>query len=98
MRHYYSKVTLVIASASGDGMQVEVQAGGPDASPLPSGFTPVVVTFRAEEEGQIRAVFDVCGELVEVSLVELERAIHTAREEVHSESYYPSPGDPDEAA
>ena len=75
-------------------MHVEVHAGGRDAEPLPSGYHPVVATFRSEVEGEIRVAFDVVGATVEIPLEELERAIAIAREEVHAESFYPYPDEP----
>ena len=91
--HFYSEVSLVIASVHEDGMHVEVHAGDRDAEPLPNGFQPVVATFRSEVEGEIRVAFDVVGAIVEIPLSELERAIAVAREEVHAESFYPYPDD-----
>ena len=67
------------------------------SEPLPDGFSATLLKFRAKEEGHIRAVFEVRGESVEVPLEEIERAIQAAREDVHSESYYPYPEAPDGA-
>lgn len=93
--HFYPKVSIVIASIPDDGMQVHVDAGRSDSEPLPDGLGATLLKFRAEEEGRIRAVFDVRGETVEVPLEEIERAIHAAREDVHAESFYPYPEEPD---
>ena len=91
LARYFDSATTVAASVPDDGMTVELHAGEPGSNTLENGYAPVVAVFRAPVEGQIRAVFRIGGELVELPLSELERAIKVAKRDVHSEAYFDGP-------
>lgn len=78
------------ASASGDGMHVELCMGGAKGQLLGGDPYPVVL-FRADREGEITWVVGGPGQAVELPLPELERAIEIAKKEVHCEEYYDAP-------
>ena len=83
---------LQVASVSGDGMHLEICVGDHPGRPAGLGPDPLA-WFRASEEGLIRFEFLAPEGVISLPLAELERAIASAKVEVHSEGHYGEPTD-----
>jgi hypothetical protein len=75
-------VYLQLASISGDGMILEIHLGTDSSGPYP------IAWIRADEGDDRKFEVETPAGTLSVPLAEIERAIETAKEEVHSEDYY----------
>ncbi len=76
-----------LASAYGDGMHVELAAES-DHKQLNDGSLNPLLWFRADSEDEVKVVLESKNGLVTFPVAELQKAIDTARTEVHCESHY----------
>lgn len=82
-----SGLSLVLHSASGDGMHLEAHA------PAQVGNEPgPLFTFREDEQRGLQFVLHLPAKDITMPLSELKRAIALAEAEVHKESFYEPPG------
>lgn len=83
-------IYLQLCSVTDDGMHLEVLPANDDGNPIRS--TPELITIRADQGDTHKfIVYPYSGEMVSIPLSEVERIIACAREEVHSEDFYPLP-------
>lgn len=80
-----SKFTTILASIPDDGMHLEVKLSDNDKDSYDS--LAILGSFRADKEGEI--FFETDDGAFSIPLEEFERVIKLAKEEVHSEDYYP---------
>ena len=81
------KLSLQIASSSGEGMQVEACKADSNGNSIAGESSPII-TFLSEKEDEILVEIYNGKELLKFPLKELEKAIFTAKKEVHSEEFY----------
>jgi hypothetical protein len=73
-------IKLQLFSATEDGMHVELVESKDDLQPL--------ITFREDENLGMQVLLHLQDRDLAFPLIELERAIEFARQEVHKESFY----------
>ncbi len=87
---HLKKIYSQLCSITDDGMHLEVLPANDDGSPIHS--APELITIRADK-GDARkfVVYSYSGEMISIPLSEIERAITLAKQNVHSEDFYPYP-------
>ena len=85
---YIERLYIQRFSCVGDGMHIELCIGVPDGKFAKLDKPYPIATIRADKGDERRFVFYTEDGPISVPLVEIERALMIAREEVHSEEFY----------